>query len=127
MVWLAFLFLLVCLLNTIGLILAKLFARRPQLALRRAVGASRMALFSQVLVEILLVGLLGGVLGIILAQLGLSGIETTMVSASEELFSMDWVMVGLALLVSLLASVLAGLYPAYRISQLPPAASLKTQ
>ena len=127
MVWLAFLFLLVCLLNTIGLILAKLFARRPQLALRRAVGASRMALFSQVLVEILLVGLLGGVVGVVLAQLGLSGIETTMVSASEELFSMDWVMVGMALLVSLVASMLAGLYPAYRISQLPPAASLKTQ
>lgn len=129
MVALSFLFLIVCLLNTIGLMLAKLLARTPQIALRRALGASRMDLIRQYLIEIMLIGLFGGALGVALSILGLQGIKVLMRASSADalLFQMDWVMVITAIGISLLASVLAGLYPAIRVSGLPPAASLKTQ
>lgn len=129
MVALSFLFLLVCLLNTIGLMLAKLLARTPQIALRRALGASRMDLIKQYILEIILVGLLGGLLGIALSMLGLRGIQVLMHASSADAirFQMDWAMVIIAIGISLVASIAVGLYPAIRVSGLPPAASLKTQ
>lgn len=126
MVWLSFMFLLVCLLNTVGLILAKLMARSPQIALRRALGASRVALFKQYIIEIMLIGLFGGLLGIGLSMLGLLGIKSLMRS-DALIFQMDWVMIAAAIGISLLASLLAGLYPAMRVASMPPAAALKTQ
>ena len=70
-VWLAFGFLLVCLLNTVGLLLAKFLRRSGEIGVRRALGASRRAIFAQCLVEAGTVGLAGGVLGLGLAMLGL--------------------------------------------------------
>ena len=70
-VWLAFGFLLVCLLNTVGLLLAKFLRRCGEIGVRRALGASRRAIFAQCLIEAGTVGLAGGVLGLGLAMLGL--------------------------------------------------------
>ena len=70
-VWLAFGFLLVCLINTVGLLLAKFLRRSGEIGVRRALGASRRAIFAQCLVEAGTVGLAGGVLGLGLALLGL--------------------------------------------------------
>ena len=49
--WLAFGFLLVCLLNTVGLLLAKFLRRSGEIGVRRALGASRAEIFKQCLVE----------------------------------------------------------------------------
>src|SRR5690606_12935206 len=71
---LAVLFLVVCLLNTIGLLLAKIMRRSGDISLRRAVGATRGAIFSQYIVEAGVIGFCGGLLGICLTWLGLRGI-----------------------------------------------------
>lgn len=126
MVWLSFLFLTVCVLNTVGLILAKFLARVPQIALRRAVGASRAALFRQHLVEIMAIGLLGGLAGIGLAMLGLWGTRA-MMNSDSQVFSMDWTMAGTSVLIALSAAICAGLYPAFRVGHIAPARYLKTQ
>ncbi len=60
LVRLSFLFLLVCVLNTVGLLLAKFLGKSGEVALRRAMGASRGAVFSQNLVEVGMIGVLGG-------------------------------------------------------------------
>src|SRR5439155_10916613 len=58
--WVALGFLVVCLLNTIGLLLAKFLRRSAELGVRRALGASRRSIFAQLLIESGMVGLAGG-------------------------------------------------------------------
>src|SRR3546814_15220442 len=70
-VWLAFGFLLVCLLNTVGLLLAKFLRRSGEVGVRRALGASRREIFMQCLVEAGAVGMAGGIVGLALAWPGL--------------------------------------------------------
>ena len=55
--WLAFGFLLVCLVNTVGLMLAKFLRRSGELSVRRALGASKRALFAQLLTESAVIGI----------------------------------------------------------------------
>src|SRR5690606_2526312 len=67
--WLGVGVLLGCLLNTVGLLLAKFLRRSGEIGVRRALGASRLEIFKQFLVEAGVVGLAGGVLGLGLALL----------------------------------------------------------
>ena len=57
--WLAFGFLLVCLINTVGLLLAKFMRGSVEIGIRRALGASRGSIFTQLIVEAGTIGLLG--------------------------------------------------------------------
>ena len=55
--WLAFGFLLVCLVNTVGLLLAKFSARAGEVGVRRALGATKNEIFRQFLTEAAVIGL----------------------------------------------------------------------
>ncbi len=123
---LSFLFLTVCLLSTIALLLTKFVGKKSETSLRRALGASRKIIFRQQLVEVALIGFSGGLLGLLLAGLGLQGIEF-LYDAPPGLVKLDWVMVLTAIGIAIASSVFAGLYPAWRVCQIPPAAQLKTQ
>jgi putative ABC transport system permease protein len=125
-VWLAFGFLLVCLLNTVGLLLAKFLRRANEIGVRRALGASRRAIFAQCLVEAGTVGLAGGVLGLCLAQLGLWAVRQQPVSYAD-LVHLDPLMLGATFVLAIVASVLAGLVPAWQACQVTPAMQLKSQ
>jgi putative ABC transport system permease protein len=125
-VWLAFGFLLVCLLNTVGLLLAKFLRRSSEIGVRRALGASRRAIFAQCLVEAGTVGLAGGILGLCLAQLGLWAVRQQPVSYAD-LVHLDPLMLGATFVLAILASVLAGLVPAWHACQVTPAMQLKSQ
>ncbi|MEJ8568501.1 ABC transporter permease [Elongatibacter sediminis] len=122
----AFLFLLVCVLNTVGLLLAKFLGKCPEVALRRAMGASRRAIFSQNLVEIGLIGVLGGAVGLAFAWLGLQLIDK-LYRGYQHLVHLDAVMLVTALVIAVAASIAAGLYPVWRVTRLAPAGFLKTQ
>ena len=69
---LSFLFLIVCVLNTVGLLMAKFLGKGPEIALRRAMGANRGAIVLQNLFEVVVIGVLGGFAGVGLAWLGLA-------------------------------------------------------
>jgi putative ABC transport system permease protein len=121
------LFLLVCALNLIGLFLGKFLARAPQVGVRRALGATRTQIFLQHLLEAEVVGLAGGALGLALAAGGLALINRAMAEqfSTDAFFRLDATMVGAAVLLSLVAGFVAGLYPAWRICRVPPARHLK--
>jgi len=125
-VWLAFGFLAVCLLNTVGLLLAKFLRRSSEIGVRRALGASRRAIFAQCLVEAGTVGLAGGALGLGLAMLGLWAVRQQPVSYAD-LAHLDPVMLITTFALAIIASVLAGLVPAWHACQVTPAVQLKSQ
>jgi putative ABC transport system permease protein len=124
--WLAFGFLLVCLVNTVGLLLAKFLRRSGEIGVRRALGASRRAIFAQCLVEAGTVGMAGGVLGLGLALLGLWAVRQQPASYAE-LARLDPLMLLTTFVLALVASLLAGLLPAWRACQVTPAIQLKSQ
>mgnify|MGYP001171396995 CR=1 FL=1 len=124
--WLGFGFLLVCLVNTIGLLLAKFLRRGSEIGVRRALGASRGAIFAQCLVEAGTVGLFGGVLGLGLAMLGLWGVRQQPASYAN-LAHLDGWMLLLTFVLAVASSVLAGVVPAWRAMQVAPAIQLKSQ
>jgi len=124
--WLAFGFLLVCLVNTVGLLLAKFSARAGEVGVRRALGATKTDIFRQFLTEAAVIGVVGGLIGLLLSFGGLWLISMQ----SEEMAviaKMDWAMLALTLSLSLVASILAGLLPTWRACQVTPALQLKTQ
>ena len=124
--WLAFAFLLVCLLNTVGLLLAKFLRRSGEIGVRRALGASRTEIFKQCLVEAGTVGLAGGLLGLLLALLGLWAVRQQPASYAS-LAHLDGPMLLLTFTLAVLASLLAGILPAWRAMQITPAVQLKSQ
>lgn len=124
--WLALGFLLVCIVNTIGLLLAKFLRRAGEIGVRRALGASRRAIFTQCLVEAGTVGVAGGILGLGLALFGLWAVRQQPVGYAE-LARLDPAMLIATFVISVVASLLAGLLPAWRACQVTPAIQLKSQ
>ncbi len=127
MMVMSLMFLLVCLLNTIGLLLAKFLSKAPQIGLRQALGASRRDLFAQYLTEAGCIGIAGGVLGLVFAWLGLQGVQLLYGDEMKGLAQLDGAMVALAMLLALVSSLLAGLYPTWRACTVQPSQQLKSQ
>ena len=126
LVALSFMFLMVCVANILGLLLAKFLKRAPEVGIRRALGASKQQIFLQHIVEVSVIGFSGGLLGIAIAQLGLWGVRETN-SYYNALATMDVSMLLAAPAIALLASFVAGLYPAWLVCKTQPAIYLKSQ
>jgi putative ABC transport system permease protein len=126
LVGLSFMFLAVCLLNMIGLLLAKFLGSAPLVGLRRALGASRRVIFQQHLIEVGVIGLGGGALGIAVAALGLLGVRR-LYDNYDTLTRLDLTMVMMTLGIAVASGMIAGLYPTWRVCRLQPAIYLKTQ
>jgi putative ABC transport system permease protein len=124
--WLALGFLLVCLLNTVGLLLAKFLRRSGEIGVRRALGAPRREIFAQFLVEAGVIGLAGGVLGLALAWLGLWAVRQQPADYAD-LAQLDPLMLSVTFLLALAAGLLAGLLPAWHACRVSPAMQLKSQ
>ncbi len=127
LVLISFSFLLVCLLNAMGLMLAKTMGRTADLSVRRALGANRRAIFSQCLIEAGIIGFLGGLLGLALTVLGLAGLRALLSEEALRLTRFDGTDVAIAIGLGLAAAIAAGLYPAWRAVQIQPAWQLKVQ
>lgn len=130
LVALAFAFLAVCLINTVGLLLAKFLGQAPISGVRRALGASRRQIFLQHLTEAGLLAFVGAAVGVLFAGLGLIGLRG-MYEVGEEGFRnvirIDPWSLGIALLLAIGAALAAGLYPAWRVGRLSPSVYLKSQ
>lgn len=124
--WLAFGFLMLCLVNTVGLLLAKFSVRASEVGVRRALGASRKEIFNQFLIESSVIGLAGGVAGLILAfgALALIAMQSKQLTVVAH---MDWQMLTITFVMSVTAAIVAGLFPTWRACQVTPAIQLKSQ
>ena len=118
--------LLVCLVNTVGLLLAKFLRRSSEIGVRRALGAPRGAIYFQFLTEAGIVGAAGGVLGLLLTGLGVASVGWVLPRDIASLARIDVSLLLLTLLVAVVATMLAGLYPTWRASRVQPAWQLKS-
>lgn len=126
---LAALLLGVCLLNTIGLLLAKFLGKSAEIGVRQALGAHKGSLFIQHVIEAGFIGLLGGLLGLLLAGWGLEGVKLLL---GNEIMMTDWIRLNVpvavtTIVLAIVATVVAGLYPIWRACNINPAIHLKTQ
>lgn len=119
-------FLLICLVNTVGLLLAKFMRRSSEIGVRRALGATRTEIYIQFLIEAAAIGLAGGVVGLLLTGLGVLGVSLVFEPDIAKLATLDASLVLLTMLVALLATVLAAFYPTWRAAQVQPAWQLKS-
>ncbi len=118
-------FLLIVLVNVVGLMLARFMRRASEIGVRRALGASRAAIYRQFLTEAMTVGLFGGLLGVVLTLLGVSGAGELFEPNIARLVHVDASLVALTVLVAVAATVAAALYPTWRAAQTQPAWQIK--
>jgi putative ABC transport system permease protein len=123
---LAFAFLLVCLVNTVALLLVKFLRRSGELSIRRAMGASRRAIFEQLLVEASMVGLAGGAVGLLLAWFGL-WVVRQQPSQYAGLAHLDLPMLVTTFGLAVCATLMAAVFPSWRACRIVPARMLKIQ
>jgi putative ABC transport system permease protein len=127
---LAFGFLTVCLVNAVGLMLARFSARAGDFGVRRALGATRTDIFLQCLTETAVVGVLGGILGLALTALGLAANRASLGYLAQYvggLMRLDPAVMVLTVALAVGATVCSGLYPTWRASRVQPALQLKAQ
>lgn len=117
--------LVVCLVNTSGLLLAKFLRRSGEIGMRRAVGASRTAIYAQFLIESGMVGLAGGCLGLGLTAIGVMCVHWLLPADIASLARIDAVLLALTICLALLSTLLAGAYPTLRATRVQPSLQLK--
>src|SRR5690348_1472184 len=123
--WLALGFLGVAMLNIVALLLAKFLRRSGEISVRRAMGARKRDIFVQFGIESALIGVAGGLLGLGISQIGLWSIRQRP-DDYAHLASMDPSTLVVTVVLAIVASVLAGMLPAWRACRVPPAIQLKT-
>lgn len=119
-------FLLICLVNVVGLMLARFMRRAPEIGVRRALGASRGAIYHQFLVEAAAIGLAGSMLGLLLTTLGMAAIGQVFEPEIARLARLDASLLLLTVLVAVATTLIAALYPVWRAAQVQPAWQLKS-
>jgi putative ABC transport system permease protein len=105
--------------NIANLVLARMLARRKEIAIRAALGANRAQLLYQLLTETTVLALAGGALGLIVAHYGVALIVRFLADKlprSAEIRLDGWVL-AFTFLISLLSGIVAGLVPALRLTK----------
>ena len=114
----AFVLLIACA-NVANLVLAKTLARRKEIAIRTALGATRFQVLRQILAETVLLSVAGGAFGLFLARFGMTLIVKVLGDRIPRFMvvELDAQVLLFTLLLSVAAGILAGLIPAVRFTR----------
>ena len=123
----AFVLLIACA-NVANLVLAKTLARRREIAIRTALGASRPVILRHIVSETVLLAVIGAGLGLLLASVGLNAavkLSAKYLPAFADI-RLDWQVLAFTLVIAVLAGFLAGLIPSFRFSRVDVNEALKS-
>ena len=115
--------LLIACANVASLLLSRALARRKEIAVRSALGASRAAIIRQLLTESVLLALIGGLLGLGLGLAATKYLATIVAANGQDSLSlgfpitMDWRVLLFTLVVSVLTGLGFGVFPALQLSR----------
>jgi len=119
--------LLIACANVANLLLASAAARQKELAIRTALGASRLRLIRQLLTESVILALIGGALGFLLALWGVALMTRLLPQDFPRLgeIRLDWRVLGFTLVASVVTGILFGFAPSLQLSKTDVQDSLK--
>jgi predicted permease len=120
--------LLIACANIANLLLARSVARRRELSIRRALGASRWALARQLLSESLLLTGMGALVGLLVARWGSALLVHQLSSRPNGVvldLSLDWRVLGFTAFVAIATTMIFGTAPAVRATRVDPNEALK--
>ena len=113
--------------NIANLMLARANGRQREISVRLALGATRLRLIRQLMTESLLIALLGGILGVVLAMVG-TRLLLALVSAGVTNLgldvALDYRVLGFTAVISIVTGLLFGMAPAVRATRLASTQSL---
>ncbi len=110
--------------NVMNLLIARLIARRQELAMRTALGGSRGRIVTQIVSESLVLGLAGGALGLAVAWGGLVAVRTMAYEAFFRQLAFDVRVVGFAAALAFVAPLVFSIVPTLRMLRADPATAL---
>ena len=117
--------LLIACVNVANLLLARASSRNREIAVRLAIGATQGRLLQQLLTESMLLGLLGGVTGSLLAIWGVRLLVELLGSDTTLPLAPDWRVLAFTITISLLTGLLFGLVPALQTLKVRVTPALK--
>jgi putative ABC transport system permease protein len=121
---LALLFMTLPVLNLVTLNLSRILERAPEIGVRKAFGASRPALVSQFVIENIVLTVIGGLAGFVLAILALRLVNQLNV-VPGAVFEINARVFAYGMLIAVFFGALSGVYPAWRMSRLDPVLALR--
>jgi len=126
-----FLVLIIACVNVAGLMLVRATGRTQEAGIRRALGAGRFRLIMQMMAESLVIGTLAGLMGLTIAAGALEALEFLLPMLVDDGlppwwdFSVDGLVAAFAIVTALVSTIVAGIYPALRVSGLDVNAILR--
>lgn len=113
-------------LNLVNVNITRIMERSSEIGVRKAFGASSNTLVYQFIVENLILTFLGGLIGILLSVVVMYFINSAQLIANLQL-TLNFTVLGYAILVCIFFGLLSGVYPAWRMSKLNVVTALKGQ
>lgn len=107
-----------------NIMLVSVTERTREIGIRKAIGASAKQIRRQFLIEAIVICLLGGLFGIFLG-ITLGNVVAKFIGSADAQFIIPWLWMSIGIIICIIVGLVAGVYPAYKASQLDPIESLR--